>query len=202
MRLLALLFALVITTSPLMAQESSAPDSDPLDSDHYIADDLFIFIHSGPSRNYRILGSIEAGEPITVLETDSENDFSKITDANGREGWVESQYIIDTISRRAQLPQLSQRLADSSQEIDRLQSRNTATAQDLAAARQQIAELETTLSNARQTITGLEEQVTKQDDMERYRMFSYGGMVAGAGLLVGILVTFIPKRRRRSDTWM
>ncbi|NVK55196.1 MAG: TIGR04211 family SH3 domain-containing protein [Alteromonadaceae bacterium] len=200
MRLLPLLFGLILTAAPVLAQESST--SDMPDSEHYIADNLFIFIHSGPSRNYRILGSIEAGEPVTVLETDSETDFTKITDADGREGWVESQYIIDTISRRAQLPQLNQRLADSSQQMDRLQTQNTEIAQDLASARQQIAELESALATSRQTITSLEEQVNEQDDMERYRMFSYGGIVAGAGLLVGILVTFIPKRRRRNDSWM
>ncbi|MDC8833093.1 TIGR04211 family SH3 domain-containing protein [Alteromonas gilva] len=200
MRLLTLLFGLIVSASPVMAQDSSTTNM--LDSEHYIADDLFIFIHSGPSRNYRILGSIEAGEPVTVLETDSENEFTKINDADGREGWVESQYIIDTISRRAQLPQLSQRLADSSAQLDRMQTRNTAIAQDLAGARQQIAELEAELANSRQTIAGLEGQISKQDDIERYRMFSYGGIVAGAGLLIGILVTFIPKRRRRNDSWM
>ena len=48
-------------------------------SSHYIRDDLFIFMHTGPGRNYRILGSIEAGTPITVLARD--NDAESIRDS-------------------------------------------------------------------------------------------------------------------------
>ena len=36
----------------------------------YITDDLQAFMHSGPGRNYRILGSIIAGTKVTVLQQD------------------------------------------------------------------------------------------------------------------------------------
>ena len=159
-------------------------------------------MHSGPGRNYRILGSIEAGIPVTVLQTDTEKDFTQIQDSDGREGWVESQYLIDTISRRAQLPQLSQRLANSEQEVSRLQARNSALNKDLSALRQQNTQLEAALNEAQRNVSALENQLSDEDAQERYRMFSYGGAVAGAGVLLGIILTFIPKRRRRNDEWM
>ena len=68
-------------------------------SSHYIRDDLFIFMHTGPGRNYRILGSIEAGTPITVLARDNDAEFTQITDNEGREGWVESRFVSNTMSQ-------------------------------------------------------------------------------------------------------
>lgn len=200
MRLLTFLFGLVIICLPAAAQQTA--DNLLPRSDHYIADDLIVFLHAGPGRNYRILGSIEAGLPVTVLQTDTDKAFAQIKDADGRDGWVETQYLIDTISRRAQLPELSQRLADSEQQLNRLQSRNTSLSKELAQVKQQNAQLESTLNESQQTVAALQKQVDEQDSQERYRMFSYGGMVAGAGVILGIIVTFIPKRRRRNDSWM
>ena len=57
-------------------------------------------------------------------------------------------------------------------------------------------------AEAQQQIAQLSEQIQSQDTEELYRMFTYGGIVAGAGVILGIIVTFIPKRRRRNDTWM
>lgn len=200
MRLLVFLCGLMMISLSVSAQESEV-SLDP-DSDTYIADNLIVYMHSGPGRNYRILGSIEAGLPVTILQSDAEKGFSQLKDAEGREGWVENQYLMNTISRRVQLPQLSQRLADSEQALNRLQTRNSTLSQELVQSRQNVAELESTLANAQQSISQLQSQVDDYDTEERYRMFTYGGIVAGAGVLLGIIVTFIPKRRRRNDSWM
>ena len=200
MRLLTFLFGLVVVSLPVAAQQSS--DNVTANSDHYIADNLIVYLHSGPGRNYRILGSIEAGVPVTVLQSDADKGFTQISDTDEREGWVETQYLIDTISRRAQLPQLSQRLADSEQQLNRIQSRNSTLAQELAQVKQQNAQLEASLNESQQSVASLEAQISDQDTQERYRMFSYGGIVACAGVLLGIIITFIPKRRRRNDSWM
>ncbi|GGF85136.1 TIGR04211 family SH3 domain-containing protein [Alteromonas lipolytica] len=200
MRLLTFLVGLMVVGLPVFAQETS--DSSAATADHYIADNLFIYMHSGPGRNYRILGSVEAGLPVAVLETNTEKGFTEIRDPDGREGWVESQYLIDTISRRTQLPLLSQRLADSEQQLNRAQSRTAALNKELAQVKQQNTQLQAELNQAQQSVTALQQQVGDQDAQERYRMFSYGGIVAGAGVILGIIVTFIPKRRRRNDNWM
>lgn len=34
--------------------------------DNYISDELFTYMHSGPGTQFRILGSIDAGEKVTV----------------------------------------------------------------------------------------------------------------------------------------
>ena len=39
-----------------------------LAADRYISDDLFTFMHSGPNNTYRIMGSVNAGEKVKLLQ--------------------------------------------------------------------------------------------------------------------------------------
>ena len=36
----------------------------------YVSDNIFTFIHNGPGTQFRILGSVKAGEPLYSLESD------------------------------------------------------------------------------------------------------------------------------------
>ena len=82
-------------------------------SSNYIRDDLFVFLHAGPGRNYRILGSVGAGTPITVLDRNSEAEFTQIKDNEDRTGWVETRFVSNEMSQAEKIPLLTQRLADS-----------------------------------------------------------------------------------------
>ena len=171
-------------------------------SSHYIRDDLFIFIHTGPSRNYRILGSVVAGTPITVLEENSETEFTQITDNEGRTGWVESRFVTSTMSQAEQLPKLREALTQTQDSLQTVQSENARMQQQLNDARQQVSELTTENESQANTIKRLTAQVDNADNEEMVMWFTRGGIVAGAGILLGVLLTFIPKRRRRNNEWM
>lgn len=171
-------------------------------SSHYIRDDLFIFIHTGPSRNYRILGSVVAGTPITVLEENSETEFTQITDNEGRTGWVESRFVTSTMSQAEQLPKLREALTQTQDSLQTVQSENARMRQQLNDARQQVSELTTENESQANTIKRLTAQVDNADNEEMVMWFTRGGIVAGAGILLGVLLTFIPKRRRRNNEWM
>ena len=58
----------------------------------YISDDVYIYLHGGPGTQFRILGSIEAGQEVTSLK-ETQGDYSKIVDHKGREGWVQSKML-------------------------------------------------------------------------------------------------------------
>ena len=71
-------------------------DQEPNDSNgeiRYISDDLYTYIHAGPGRNYRILGSVVAGTRVTQLQIDAENNFVEIIDDKQRTGWVDATFI-------------------------------------------------------------------------------------------------------------
>ena len=171
-------------------------------SSHYIKDDLFIFMHTGPSRNYRILGSIEAGTPITVLTQNDETEFTQITDNDGREGWVESKFISNTMSRAEQLPKIREQLAESQSALQASQSESDRLRQQLNDARQQITQLSTENESQATAIVKLTSKVESANKDELVTWFTRGGLVAGGGILLGVLLTYFPKRRRRSSEWM
>lgn len=171
-------------------------------SSHYIKDDLFIFMHTGPSRNYRILGSIEAGTPIKVLSQNSETEFTQITDNDGREGWVESKFISNTMSRAEQLPKIREQLAESQSALQASQSESARLRQQLNDARQQITQLSTENESQATAIVKLTNKVESANRDELVTWFTRGGLVAGGGILLGVLLTYFPKRRRRSSEWM
>jgi SH3 domain protein len=171
-------------------------------SSHYIKDDLFVFIHAGPGRNYRILGSINAGTPISVLETDSDAEFTQINDNEGRTGWVESRFISNTISQAELLPQLRTQLEDSQSNLQAVQSENARLRQQLNDARQQVSQLTTSNEEQSAELVRLNAKVESANKDEMVTWFTRGGMVAGAGILLGVLLTYLPKRKRRNSEWM
>jgi len=171
-------------------------------SSHYIRDDLFVFMHAGAGRNYRILGSIEAGTPITVIDTDNDAEFTQVTDDEGRTGWVESRFVSNTMSQAEQLPIISERLAESQTALQSAQSENARLRQQLNEARQQVSTLTTTNDEQATQITRLSAKVESANKDELVMWFTRGGMVAGAGILLGVLLTYMPKRKRRSSEWM
>ena len=159
-------------------------------------------MHTGPGRNYRILGSIEAGTPITVLARDNDAEFTQITDNEGREGWVESRFVSNTMSQAEQLPIISEKLAESQSALQTAQSENARLRQRLNDARQQVSKLTTTSEEQASEITRLTAKVDSANKDELVTWFTRGGMVAGVGILLGVMLTYLPKRKRRSSEWM
>lgn len=178
------------------------PDLEP-SSSHYIRDDLFVFIHTGPGRNYRILGSIEAGTPITILKNDRDAEFMQIRDhVEDRTGWVESKYVSDQMSRAEQLPIISQKLADSQASQQGLQSENGRLKRQLSEARQELSTLTSQTEEQSREIKKLSTQLDNQEKDEMIKWFTRGGMVAGAGILLGVILTYLPKKRGRNSEWV
>ncbi len=171
-------------------------------SSHYIRDDLFVFLHASPGRNYRILGSIEAGTPITLLDTNREEEFSQVKDDEGRTGWVETRYVSNTISMAEQLPLLSEQLADSQASLQAARNENTQLRQQLSEARQTAAQLTQKNEEQAREVTALSAKIERADQDELVRWFTRGGLVAGAGILLGVILSYLPKKRKRSDQWM
>ncbi|MEW9798453.1 TIGR04211 family SH3 domain-containing protein [Alteromonas sp. CYL-A6] len=191
--------ALAILLLPLPAlsvQDTAAPADEP---SHFVRDDLFIFMHAGPSREYRILGSVNAGTPLNVQERDG--DFTKVV-ADGRTGWVETRFISTTLPVSLQLPEINQQLADREVALQQASNSNAQLRQQLNDARQQIAELTSQAETQQQTIATLQQQVKREDKDELFTWFTRGGMVAGGGVVLGLLLSFLPRKRRRGGEWM
>ena len=104
MRCLLFIFSLLLTSSIAFGQTQEEEPNDSNGEIRYISDDLYTFLHAGPGRNYRILGSVLAGTRVTQLQIDAENNFVEIIDDKQRTGWVDATFITTESSIRESLP--------------------------------------------------------------------------------------------------
>ncbi|CDT96581.1 TIGR04211 family SH3 domain-containing protein [Vibrio coralliirubri] len=177
--------------------------------DRYIADKLFTYMHSGPNNTFRIIGSVDAGEKITFLQTNKSTGYTQIQDNRGRKGWVESKFVSTQESMALRMPKLEKeltevkgKLANARQSAD---SEKAGLASSLDSRNKQIAELEQNYSEISQQLTSsqtenreLRAKLDTQKDDLLLKYFMYGGGVAGIGLLLGLILPHIMPRRRKS----
>lgn len=200
-----MLFRIAALASLLMASSVWGFQSDQNDSalsSHYISDDLFIFIHTGPGTQYRIIGSVEAGMPVTPTSSVQTNDFVEIIDPDGRTGWIESRYLQGSISRRALLPQLREQAAQAQAPLAALRRQVSQLNAEKQAHLQEKTTLESALEKANQDIANLQTQVKNNTQDEQIRWLINGGALAAGSVLLGVLLTYLPKKRKRHDGWM
>lgn len=167
----------------------------------HIADDALIYVHNGPSNEYRIITRIKSGTPVEILKRDSKTKYAQIRMPKGRIGWVEPSAISSGDSISIQMPKLQSDLEKSQSTvaaqtaaIEKLQSDSEAMKEENATLSHQVDEL-----NA--AIKDLNFQLETSDESNLMRWFTYGGLVALGGVILGLLLPYFPKRRKRKDEW-
>lgn len=197
----ALILLFVLVTAPQAMAEN------------YISDELFTYMHSGPGTQYRIIGSVDAGDKITVLKRDQNAGYSQIVDSRGRKGWVKSDFVTTQPGLKERVPALEAELKkvktalSSAQDDAKAQQKGLV--ESLKKRNAQIEKLEThsselnkKLIDAQNEIRALRAKIDTQKDDLLMRWFTYGGMVAGGGLLFGLVLPhIIPRKKRRRDGW-
>lgn len=178
----------------------------------YVSDNLYTYIHSGPGTKYKIIGSVNAGEHINVIKKNADSDFTLIKDSKGRSGWINSKYVSNTIGIKERLPKLEAELAklnlQLSQASDKANNDKASLEKNLKSRNNQVLNLQNTtaaLKEQLQEIQALNRDLnakldTKKNDL-LMRWFTYGGMVAGAGLLLGLLLPILIPNRRTKKRW-
>ncbi|GEK48689.1 TIGR04211 family SH3 domain-containing protein [Halomonas pacifica] len=180
------------------------------DPTHWVTDDLSTFVRSGPTDGYRIIGTLTAGEPVRALE--SSGNYTRVEDADGDRVWVLTSELQASPSDRVQLPALERRVAALSEELDGIngqwEQRVAGMTETLAVREARIAELESRnheldgqVTEAQRRVRELQARLDTQEEDLLLRYFLYGGGVAGAGLLVGLIVPHLPRRRKKRDRW-
>lgn len=197
----ALILLFVLVTAPQAMAEN------------YISDELFTYMHSGPGTQYRIIGSVDAGDKITVLKRDQNAGYSQVVDSRGRKGWVKSDFVTTQPGLKERVPALEAELKkvktalSSAQDDAKAQQKGLV--ESLKKRNAQIEKLEThsselnkKLIDAQNEIRALRAKIDTQKDDLLMRWFTYGGMVAGGGLLFGLVLPhLIPRKKRRRDGW-
>ena len=195
-------FLISITCALILSPLSQTNAQQSQGETQYISDDLFTFLHSGPGRNYRILGSVVAGTEVKVLQTDSDSNYVEIIDDKDRTGWVDGEFVSPEKSLRELVPGLQQQLADATRSNNAQQGENDS-------LRQQFSELQAQNNTLTKQLKTLEEQnadfsqkLDAADQTAKMQWFTRGGIVALISLILGVIIAYLPKKRRKSDTWM
>lgn len=202
MRQQIVLLFLCIASSLLCVQSLAQEPNDSSGETRYISDDLFTYLHAGPGRNFRILGSVVAGTRVTLLQTDAEKNFVEIIDDKQRTGWVDAEFINISRSVRTLVPGLQQQVEKTENTIMQQRESNDLLNQQILDLTSQNTNLKKKLSNAEKENTKITQTLANYDQTAQMEWFTRGGIVAVISLLVGIILTYLPKKRRRNDNWM
>lgn len=179
--------------------------------DRYISDKLFTYMHAGPSNQFRIIGSVDAGDKVRLLTSNKDTGYTQIQDTKGRKGWVESRFVTNQESMALRLPKLEKELSEVKAKLANARSsadqEKAGLVDSLETRNRQIGELEQGYSEMSQQLSASQEEVrklrakldTQKDDL-LLKYFMYGGGVAGIGLLLGLILPHIMPRRKRSPS--
>jgi SH3 domain protein len=183
----------------LSSQESTSlaePSIEALKS-AYISDDLMVFILAGPGKNFRILGSVSAGEEIQLTGL-VDNDYQQIIDSKNRTAWLESKYINNTSGLRVIIAELNGQLASLEDNNGKLNEQLNIAETELKKLKEKHQQLTNDLAKATQTLSESLEKLSVQDTDLKKEWFYNGAIVLLIGLLVGVVISRLPVRRKPS----
>ncbi|QJD70645.1 TIGR04211 family SH3 domain-containing protein [Marinobacterium sp. LSUCC0821] len=170
---------------------------------NHIADDVQLFMHSGPSYEFRIVGRVRSGDSITIDK--ASGDYTKIKTESGKEGWVLTRYIAEGES---QLKSLQSELPTLRSEVDNLRAELTHREEQLQTVQTQLTNFRAETSNRDaevlerdKRIRELEFQVASMDQSNLMRWLTHGGLIALGGLIIGVIVSNLPRRKKRQSEW-
>ncbi|MFZ2579270.1 MAG: TIGR04211 family SH3 domain-containing protein [Citrobacter portucalensis] len=179
----------------------------------YVSDELNTWVRSGPGDNYRLVGTVNAGEEVTLLQTDANTNYGQVKDSTGRTAWILLKELNSTPSLRTRVPDLENQvktLTDKLNNIDTTWNQRTADMQQKVAQsdsvidglKQENQKLKNELIVAQKKVSAANLQL---DDKQRtiiMQWFMYGGGVLGLGLLLGLVLPHMIPSRKRKDRWM
>ncbi|CAG9000147.1 MAG: hypothetical protein CENE_02137 [Candidatus Celerinatantimonas neptuna] len=180
----------------------------------YITNDLFIYLHSGPGNNYRIVGTANAGDKVNEIDYDSDSEYAQIQLSSGKEGWIEADKLTNTPSLQNRLTATQQKLKTTQQKLSTIEQNSLQQTQNsdkqLKQLQQQLREeksrtqaLTKKLTNIMADNKKLSAKVNSFEQNIQMQWLIRGGIVAGAGLIIGLLIPYLPRRRKRNtERWM
>ncbi len=196
-RILSLIACLLLGTAlPVSAQTQ------------YVTENLNTYLRKGPGDQFKISGTIQAGEKVTLIERKER--YSLIRDSKNREAWILNSELTTTPSSKELTPQLHQQVQELTLKLNKIdndwQQRTAEMQRRTQQAEQKSSDLLDQNAQLKREINILKNKnrdlETMQDAEAREIMiqyFIYGGSVLGVGLLLGLLIPIVLPRRKRSQ---
>ena len=181
--------------------------------DKYVTDNVDIYLRRGPGSQYAFSNAVKAGTKVIELEKSADGKFTRIQLKSGNTAWIETNKLNEQPSYKERFPALEAKLAEYQDKVDNAEANQQKLVSDYVQKLQSAEKSIDTLQNKNNV---LEKQVKEQnlriesmlnqvDDKRRdliITWFTYGGLVAGGGLILGLILPRIIPSRRKRDLWM
>ncbi|MFT5722029.1 MAG: SH3 domain protein [Motiliproteus sp.] len=170
-------------------------------AEYHISDEVSVFMHSGPSNQYRIISNLPSGTMLDVLAKDGNTGYVKVRLGKGTEGWVQGKYVNKGQSLALRLPELEKALAASRKLVGEQTEALTALESDLGQANNQQAQYTADVSRLQNEVERLKLEIGGMDETLLMSWLLRGGALVLGGLFIGLIVPHLPKRRQRNNDW-
>ncbi len=183
---------------------------DDVEDVRYVTDELEITLHRNMSLSSEIITQLKSGTPVRVLKTKRDEGYVLVATKNEKVGWTLESYLINEPAGREQYQtlkkeydkiktefdtQLAQRTEKLTKEVERLK-RISKLPLELQEENQRLKE---TLQQERAEVESIkqENREFKSIHMDRQWLIT-GAVIALGSLILGLIITKIPWRKRKS----
>ncbi|MBJ9973959.1 SH3 domain-containing protein [Pseudomonas sp. S75] len=201
---LPVLFASLLAASPIADAEEAGSEA------RWVSDSLSTYVRSGPTDGHRIVGTLKSGQKVTLVS--SQGNYSQVRGQSGDLVWILTSDLQSVPGQNERLPQLDAQVAELSGQLktidDSWKTRVQGMQETLDSRKKLIDELEgrtkdlsEQLEQSQSTLRDTQARLGDENKQVMMRYMVYGGSIAGAGLLVGLILPALTRGRKRNDRW-
>lgn len=199
----SLLGSLLVLGSPVQAEEASS-------NQRWVSDSLTTYVRSGPTDGYRIVGTLKSGQKVQLLS--SQGDYSQVRGESGDTVWLPSNNLQEVPGQAERLPELTEQVTELRTQLDTIdtswKTRVQGMQETLDTRKALIDELDarakalnSQLTDAQADLRSAQAKLGDENKQVMMRYMVYGGSIAGAGLLAGLILPALTRGRKRNDRW-
>ncbi|MBA1192259.1 SH3 domain-containing protein [Pseudomonas entomophila] len=198
-----LIGAVLALAAPVHAEDATSDA-------RWVSDSLSTYVRSGPTDGHRIVGTLKSGQKVTLIGT--QGNYSQVRGQSGDVVWINSSDLQAVPGQFERLPQLDAQVVQLSDQLknidDTWKNRVQGMQETLDSRKSLITELETRnkdlseqLDQAQSTLRDTQARLGDENKQVMMRYMVYGGSIAGAGLLAGLILPALTRGRKRNDRW-
>lgn len=179
-------------------------------NERWVSDSLSTYVRSGPTDGHRIVGNLKSGQRVTLLS--SQGNYSQVRGESGDTVWISNSDLQAVPGQAERVPQLTEQVTQLSEQLkgidDTWKTRVQGMQETLDSRKTLIDELEarskalnTELGEAQSELRATQARLGDENKQVLMRYMVYGGGIAGAGLLAGLILPALSRGRKRNDRW-
>lgn len=179
-------------------------------NDRWISDSLNTYVRSGPTDGHRIVGTLKSGQKVELLG--NQGNYSQIRGEGGSTVWILSSDLQEEPGQSERLPQLVAQVAQLTDQLakidDTWKARVQGMQETLDSRKALVDELEgrnkglnEQLSRAQSELRDTQARLGIENQQALMSYMIYGASIAAGGLLLGLILPALTRRRKRNDGW-